>query len=135
DKQKRATVDVNQKLSDTSAFRLNAMGQNSRVPGRDHAKNKGWAVAPSLAFGMNTPTRAILSYEHVDQNNRPDGGVPTIGLPGSSNAAAPRANPSNYYGVLNDFEKVNGDMLTARIEHDFAPGLSLRNITRMAKVK
>ena len=135
DKQKRATVDLNRQLSETSAFRLNAMVQNSGVPGRDHVKNKGFALAPSLAFGLNTPTRTFLAYEHVDQDNRPDGGVPTIGLSGSANAAAPRANRNNYYGVMSDFEKVNGDMFTARVEHDFAPGLTLRNTTRIAKVK
>ena len=143
DEQKRATVDLNRKLSETSAFRINAMAQDSGVPGRDTVKNKGWAFAPSFAFGLNTPTRTFLSLEHVEQRNRPDFAVPTVGLPGYYNAALtargivpPRkVNPQNFYGSTSDFENVNGDMVTARIEHDISPGTILRNTTRIAKVQ
>lgn len=143
DKQKRATVDLNRKLNESSAFRINAMAQDSGMPGRDVAKNKGWAFAPSFAFGLNTPTRTFLSLEHIEQRNRPDFGVPTVGLPGYYNAALAakgivppsKVNPKNFYGSTSDFENVNGDMVTARIEHDISPGTILRNTTRIAKVQ
>src|SRR5690606_21376743 len=56
DDYRRATIDINQNLSDDSsiegtAFRLNAMGQEAGVAGRDITESKQWAVAPSLAFG------------------------------------------------------------------------------------
>ena len=63
------------------------------MAGRDEVKNKRWAVAPSLAFGLNTPTRVFLDYLHVEQNNVPDGGVPTIGLPGYSTPTIPGRAP------------------------------------------
>ncbi|MES2532824.1 MAG: catecholate siderophore receptor Fiu [Pseudomonadota bacterium] len=140
---KRATLDLNRKLGETSAFRLNAMAQDKGTAGRDEVKTKGWGVAPSLAFGIGTATRTTLSYEHVDQDNRPDGGVPTVGLPGYYNAALanagvtsiPRPDRDNFYGAYSDFEKVEGDSLTGRIEHDLAPGMTLRNTTRAAKVR
>ncbi|RZI96758.1 MAG: TonB-dependent siderophore receptor, partial [Rubrivivax sp.] len=134
--QKRGTIDINRTLSETSAIRFNAMAQDSGVPGRDAVQNKGLSFAPTLALGLNTPTRTFLSYEHVDQNNRPDGGVTTLGLP-SYTTIPGQARPSrdNYYGSLSDFEKVDGDMLTARIEHDLAPGSTLRNTTRVARVR
>jgi len=83
-KQKRATADVNQVINADSgtAFRLNALVQDSGNAARDVVENKRWAVAPSLAFGLNGPTRFYLNYLHVKQDNIPDGGVLTIGLPG-----------------------------------------------------
>ena len=33
-----------------------------------------WAFAPSLALGLNSPTRTYLYYLHVEQDNLPDGG-------------------------------------------------------------
>lgn len=81
---KRVTGDFNRVLNESGsmAFRLNVMKQDSGVVGRDYVENKGWGVAPSIAFGLNTPTRVILQYQHIDQKNRPDGGLPTIGLDG-----------------------------------------------------
>lgn len=140
---RRATVDLNRKLGDTLAMRLNLMTQDRGTAGRDHVQHEGWGFAPSVAFGLGTATRTVLGYEHVEQDNRPDGGLPTVGLPGYYNAALanagitdiPRPDRSNYYGSTSDFEKVRGDSLTARIEHDFAPGTTLRNTTRVAKVR
>jgi len=83
-KQKRATADVNQVINAESgaAFRLNALVQDSGNAARDVVENKRWAVAPSFAFGLNGPTRFYLNFLHVKQDNIPDGGVLTIGLPG-----------------------------------------------------
>src|SRR5471030_916148 len=57
--QKRATADLNKVINaDTgTAFRLNLLYQDSGNPARDVVKNKRWAIAPSVAFGLNGPTR------------------------------------------------------------------------------
>ncbi len=144
----RASVDLNRVLSatDGTAFRLNAVGLDTGVDGRDVVKNKRWGIAPSIAFGLNTPTRLTLNYLHVQQNNTPDGGVPTVGLPGYTtpdalaygsrrtflNTAA-KVNPRNFYGTTSDFDDVTADMLTVRFEHDFSPNLTVRNTTRYGK--
>ena len=47
-------------------------------------KNERYGVAPSAAFGLGTDNRLYLNYLHVTQHNTPDGGIPTIGLPGYS---------------------------------------------------
>lgn len=142
----RITADLNRGFGDgSSAFRLNLMEQNGGVAGRDWVKNKSIGVAPSLAFGLNTPTRVVLSYLYTQQDNRPDGGVPTVGLPGynfvSTNAAqrqagltAPAVDSSNFYGSVRDFDEVDAHMFTARVEHDFAPGVTLRNTFRYGKM-
>ena len=151
-KQKRATADWNRVLdSDTgTALRLNLMTQDSGDPARDEVKNKRWAFAPTVTFGIGKPTRITASYLHVDQDNVPDGGVPTIGLPGYStpdtitktnpvirtflNGAA-KVDPKNFYGSTADYNKVKADMGTLRIDHDFSPTLQIQNTTRYGKTK
>ncbi|HEX3140109.1 MAG TPA: catecholate siderophore receptor Fiu [Rhizobacter sp.] len=141
DQRIRATADLNKPLDlgiPGSALRLNVMAQDYGVPGRDEVENKSFGFAPSLAFGLGTPTRAYFNYLYVKQNNVPDGGVSTFGMPGYVLATATPANragaavdPSNYYGSLGDYNDVTVNMFTAKIEHEFAPGIVLRNTTRM----
>ncbi|MES2311159.1 MAG: catecholate siderophore receptor Fiu [Pseudomonadota bacterium] len=140
---KRATADWNQTLGSHSAFRLNVMGQDSGVPGRDKVENNRWGIAPSLAFGLQTPTRVYLDFLHVKQSNVPDGGVPTIGLPGYSSpdssrrflANAARVDPENFYGTDSDHDDVQADMFTAIVEHDFSPDVTLHNTTRWGRTR
>jgi catecholate siderophore receptor len=145
DSQKRATADVNTVLNAERgiALRLNAMAQDSDAPGREVVNNKRWAVAPSLGFGLNGATRVYLDYLHVDQDNVPDGGVPTIGLPGYTSpdptrpflsSAAP-VDPNNFYGSNSDFDKVKANMATIRVEHEFAPNMRLSNVSRYGRTK
>jgi catecholate siderophore receptor len=150
---KRGSVDWNKSLSSANgigaAFRLNAVVEDAGVAGRDFVKNKREAIAPSIALGLNSPTRIFLDYLHVKQNNIPDGGVPTVGLPGYTNPDATaitrglarrtylnyaqRVDSSNFYGTSSDFDNVTADMFTARIEHDLTPDITIRNTTRYGK--
>ncbi|ULU24864.1 catecholate siderophore receptor Fiu [Dyella terrae] len=139
--QRRVTADWNQAVSNTSAFRLNVMGQDSGVPGRDQVENNRWGVAPSFAFGLGTATRVYVDYMHIKQNNVPDGGVPTIGLPGYSSpdpkrpflGNAPEVDSSNFYGTTADHDHVTADMFTTRIEHDFNDQLAVHNTFRWGR--
>lgn len=138
---KRATADWNQTTGENSAFRLNVMGQESGVPGRDKVEVNRWGVAPSLAFGLKTPTRVYLNLLHVSQNNLPDGGVLTIGLPGYSSpdsdrpfvtGAAP-VDPRNFYGTTSDHDNVKADMFTVIVQHDFSLDMAVHNTTRWGR--
>lgn len=134
----RLSADINQAINGDTAFRLNVMGQDGGVEGRDVVKNKGWAIAPSIAFGLDTPTRLYLYSQHVRQRNVPDGGIPTIGMKGFYNADsilnnAPRVDRENFYGNINDHEDVDADLFTAKIESDLADNLKFTNITRSGK--
>jgi catecholate siderophore receptor len=155
DNRYRATADLNRKLDlgiPGSAFRLNLMNQNYDTPGRDDVKNKRWGVAPSLSFGLGTPTRTSLNYLHLEQQNTPDGGVPTygkneypftatrnVGVPPvtviDQIGRGPAVDSSNYYGVKGDHDNVTVDMFTVRVEHDIAPGTTIRNTTRIGQSK
>jgi len=139
DSQQRASADWNQSLGATSALRLNAMWQDSDQPGRDHVNNSRWGIAPSLAFGLGTNTRYILNLLYVDQQNVPDGGVPTLGLPGWTPQptleplAGHPVNPENFYGTRADHDDVTAKMATFRIEHDFSDSVRLTNTARWGR--
>jgi len=139
DGQKRATADWNTKLSSSSALRVNAMWQDSDVPGRDHVNNSRWGIAPSLGFGLDGNTRLWLDLLYVKQDNVPDGFVPTIGLPywtpqpGLENLAGHPVDPSNFYGTHDDHENVTAQMATLRFEHDFSDTLKISNTLRWGK--
>lgn len=104
---RRGTLDVNQVIGDTTAVRLNVMGENARCRTRQ-SQNERYGVAPSVAFGLGTANRLYLNYLHVTQHNTPDGGIPTIGLPGYSA-------PSAGTAALNHSGKVDTHNFTARI--------------------
>ena len=138
---RRATVDVNRKISDDIAVRLNVVGQDGGVAGRDQVKNQKWGVAPSIAFGLGTPTRITLFTQHIFQDNTPDGGVSAVGVSGWRNATldaagvvADRVPISTYYGLDSDYEKIDGNTFSARVEHDIKPGYTFSNISRYSRV-
>lgn len=60
---RRLTLDTNRVLAGgKAAMRLNLMGHDSDVAGRDTIFKRRWGVAPSLALGLNSPTRVTLSF-------------------------------------------------------------------------
>jgi catecholate siderophore receptor len=126
---RRTTADVNQPLTALGsgvALRVNAMWQDTGIAGRDVVENGSWAVAPTLAIGVGTSTRAILSYQHVEQDN-----VPDYGLPWAAFEATPQGDQTAFYGLRDyDFEDIDSDIGTLRLEHDVRPGFTLRNVTR-----
>jgi len=139
DGQERATADWNVALGATSALRLNAMWQDSDVPGRDRINNSRRGIAPSLGFGLGTDTRVFLNLLYVEQDNVPDGFVPTLGLPywvpqpGLERLAGHPVDPENYYGSPADHDDVTAKMATLVFEHDFSDALKLSNTLRWGK--
>ena len=141
--QKRATADWNEAMGEHAAFRLNVMDQDSGVPGRDNVKNDRRGIAPSLAFGLGTPTTVYLDFLHVTQDNVPDGGVPTIGLPGYSSpdparpflSDAPAVDPSNFYGTAADHDHVEADMATLIVHHEFSGSAALHDTLRWGRTR
>lgn len=140
---RRGTLDYNQAINDNAAFRLNLMGEKTHDAGRDNVENERYGVAPSLALGLDTPTRLYLNYLHVRQNNTPDGGIPTVGLPGYSAPSekydalnhSGKVDTNNFYGTDSDFDKSTTDSGTIRFEHDLTDNTTIRNITRWSRVK
>ena len=123
----RVTVDSNVPLPG-AALRVAAMYTSADVPGRDVVHNGGWGVAPSLSFGIGKPSRFTLAYQHHEQDNIPDYGLPWAALEGGQ-----EVDQSNFYGLEGyDYEDITGDVATATFEHDWSGGWTLRNISRWA---
>ncbi|MGC4073359.1 MAG: TonB-dependent siderophore receptor [Nibricoccus sp.] len=134
DARTRATIDVNETLANSpvkgTAFRLNALWQDGGVAGREIAENNRWAVAPSLAIGLGTPTRVSLAYEHFQQNKLPEFGVPSPAVPDVLPTNWGTAiEPDNFYGLYSDYDDVKSDSVNLRVEHDIRSDLRLSNQT------
>jgi len=140
----RGTLDINRKINETTGIRLNAMGHSADIPGRNGPDNKRWGIAPTVTFGMGTPTEVTLSWQHLQTDSMPDGGVPYL----YSNAAMAKlaggstvrpsygSNSANWYGMNNrDYQKEKSDLFTASVEHKFTDTNKIRNSLRYSKSK
>jgi len=133
----RATADVNQPIEGLpgAAFRVNAMWTQADTPGRDAVENQRWGIAPSLAFGLGTPTRTTVSFSRLDQDNVPDYGLPwvpaaNVPLAAYANKPAP-VDFDSFYGLTDrDYEKTVTDLATVEVGHDFNDSMSLRSLVR-----
>ncbi len=134
----RGTVDVNEQLGEHSALRLNGLYHSSDTPGRDEVNQERWGIAGSLAFGLGTDTRLTLNYQHINENNLPDWGLPFVNGAAAGVLGGPGTPPpvsfDNFYGNLGtDYEDVQQDSFTAIFEHDFSKNVRLRNVTRYSR--
>ena len=143
---KRLTADVSRAFGSSGAFRINALASDGSMKGSRALDRESKAIAPTVAWGLGTPTRLYLFSQHIRQDNVPDGGIPSVGVEGfwndlkatGNNAAllnAPRVDRNNWYGLNGDYEKIDADMMTAKIEHELAPKTTLTNTTRYGKSK
>jgi len=128
--QSRGTADVNQPLDalgvSGAALRVNAMWTNGGVAGNDEQHNRSWGVAPSLALGLGAPTQLVLSYERSEQNNLPAYGLSTFD-------SIPTVDTRHFFGLPSiDFERVNADRASARIDHQHGVIHFRDQLTRVA---
>ena len=137
DQTRRYVLDVNRQfLDDSAAFRLNLMSHEQNVAGRDAVNYDRWGVAPSLTFGLGTPTRVNLSYYHMESNDLPDSGIP-YGYGSATTTTHVHDKPtdggdsSNFYGLKDrDFRKTRADISTISVEHDLNDSMTLKNTLR-----
>ncbi len=136
----RGALDLNTSLArlglgERTAFRLNLLTHNAGVAGRNVVENNRWGVAPSLAFGLGTPTRLTLSYYKLRQDNISDYGIPWVTAT-SNSLAAYRDQPApvpreTFYGFRDrDREVLDQDTATIRFDHSFSDSAQLRNQLR-----
>src|SRR3546814_7269908 len=64
---KRATADINYRVNDLIAFRINGMWHDQDVAGRDAIWQKRWGIAPSVTIGVDGPTKLTRSEEHTSE--------------------------------------------------------------------
>lgn len=129
DQTKRLTLDSNWALTDEVALRINLMHHDANVAGRKVVDLERKGIAAALAIGLNTATRANVSFYHMESDDMPDLGLP-FGGAASTLRTPPRVDRDTFYGLKNrDFRKQNSDQIRLALEHDFDHGFTLRNTT------
>jgi catecholate siderophore receptor len=123
----RLTADVNREIPGVpgAAVRLNLMVDENGIAGRNEAGYRRFGIAPSIAFGLGTPTRVFINYFHMQEYDTPD-----YGLPWFYGAPAP-VSRTTFYGFKDkDYLRANVDVITGRIEHEFNDAISFRSQVR-----
>ena len=106
----RVTGDLNQPLSDTSAFRVSIMAQDVHST-RDVMQNKDYGIAPTLRLGIGTPTEVTLSAFLTHNTDMPDYGLPPV------NGKPADVDRHNFYGVTDDRTFQDVAEFSARVQH------------------
>lgn len=135
----RGTIDINKRLGETTAVRINALAHGSDIVDRDHVFSNRFGFAPSIGFGIGTPTTLNLSYFYQHTERRPDYGVPmVVPPPGLSGGAIGRPVTefgiprSTYYGKSTDEDISDVHILTSRFRHEANNWLTITNDTRVS---
>ena len=138
----RTTADLNQKLGSadswlgSSALRLNVLWEDGGVSGRDYVSRNNKSIAPSVALGLNSATRVTGAVQMTRQDNLPDYGIPGSAwsetqLTPTTVIATHPVDQENYFGSVSpDFDEVEQESYTGRVEHDLNSMTTLRNQTR-----
>jgi len=132
----RALVDLNRKLDDTTAVRLNLMKSSTGVEGRDLIHSERWGAAASIGLGLGTDTSLIATYLHQDDRRRPDYGIIIVQPPGQITAQPASeydvgVERSSYLGFRADTDRAKVDMLTLRFNDRLADGLTITSDSRL----
>ncbi len=123
--QKRATIDVGNKLNDTAAWRLNAMAE-SADSFRNGATLDRFAVNPTASFTLGEQTLLTLGFEFLSDSRTADRGFPSF------NGAPFNANSSTFFGNAGQSRASSSvEGAYAVIEHDLGNGMQLKNTLRV----
>jgi len=119
---KRFTTDLNQRLSDKVALRLNGLYERSGSF-RDFVNLERYGFSPTATFLINSTTSARFAFEHFQDRRIADRGIPSF-------QGKPVDIPiSTYFGNPNDSRvKANVNLLSASFDHQVGK-LSIHNRT------
>lgn len=141
----RGTIDTNLPLGQTAALRINLMGAQGDVPGRNSVDYDKWGAAISLGAGIGTDSSMVFSYYHLTSNQMPDYGIPlfTKLVPSATSTAPVRPRSasgildvpySSFYGLKDrDYLTNTVDSFTFKAEHRFSDFATIRNVSRFAE--
>ena len=124
--QRRATLDWEQRFSDTLAGRLNVMAEDANS-WRDAYWMRRSGINPVLAARLSRDTRLTLGLEHFQDDRLDDRGIPSWnGKPVSTGRGTFFGNPDE------SISRIRMDAASAALEHDLGEGRSISNRTRYA---
>lgn len=121
----RASADINKKLSDNVAIRLNAVKMDGGST-RDVVENETEGVAPSITFRPYENGEITLSHFFLKTHITPDYGVPF-------HNRKPLDVPKNtFYGFSDDYEDNQVNITTLVYTHKFSKDTEFRSVLRRA---
>ncbi|WP_198079274.1 TonB-dependent receptor [Acinetobacter calcoaceticus] len=127
--QRRAEVDVNEKVAENVKIRLTGAVEDSDGY-RDQAFLKRQAVAPSLQWDITDKTKLLIQADYLHDNRLADQGFPTDPITGKP----VKTNPKTFYGALNGKEVGDVDTeissQTISLDHDFNDNLKYHGAVR-----
>lgn len=132
----RGTIDSNLPLGETAALRLNLMGAQGDVPGRDAVDYDKWGLGLSLGAGLGTPSSMIFSYYHLTSDQMPDYGIPLFTKIQSrtTDSGVLDVPYSSFYGLkARDYLTNTVDAFTFKAEHRLSDFATIRNVSRYAE--
>lgn len=132
----RGTIDSNLPLGETAALRINLMGAQGDVPGRDAVDYDKWGLGLSLGAGLGTPSSMIFSYYHLTSDQMPDYGIPLFTKIQSrtTDSGVLDVPYSSFYGLkARDYLTNTVDAFTFKAEHRLSDFATIRNVSRYAE--
>jgi catecholate siderophore receptor len=128
---KRVAVDVGNAITPTVAARFNAVYENTDSY-RDFVTIQRYGLNPTMTWQPTDSTRVKLGYEYFHDDRTTDRGIPS--QLGTGTPLRPyRADPSTFFGNPDlNHARVDANIATAVVEHDFESGLKVRNASRYA---
>ncbi len=124
---RRAEVDLGDRVNEKLSLRLNTMYQKSGSY-RDSVGFERYGFNPTATADLSDDTKLQVGYEHFDDARTTDRGIP------SQNGAPYKTNASTFFGNPN--ENVSNTKINSFygiITHDFDSTLQLKNHTRYTK--
>ena len=123
--QLRSTADLGNKLGDSAAWRLNAMAETADSF-RDGVDMKRYGINPTFTWTPGAQTSLTLGLEHVRDERTADRGIP------SRNGLPFETGRGTFFGNAGQSEaRSTVDSASAVLDHEFGPGLQLRNSLRL----
>ncbi len=132
----RGTIDSNLPLGETAALRINLMGAQGDVPGRDAVDYDKWGLGLSLGAGLGTPSSMVFSYYHLTSDQMPDYGIPLFTKIQSrtTDSGVLDVPYSSFYGLkARDYLTNTVDAFTFKAEHRLSDFATVRNVSRYAE--
>ena len=118
---RRATVDLNEQVSDKVAVRLNALYHENEVNGRKAVHGDRWGVAASAKLGVDGPSQLSLDYYHLESSELPDYGIPyaRTTVNGVVYGTMLTGHDDEFYGLKSrDFRNTSADISTLRFQQE-----------------
>ncbi|OTG57933.1 TonB-dependent siderophore receptor [Acinetobacter sp. ANC 4204] len=138
DNYQRITLDGNKDFGNGIAARVAVMGHHNEKAGqKDGAEYARVGIAPSITFGLDSDTRATLSYYYLKSDDTPDSGVPYWNSSNNTATGKPlNVKQGIYYGWKDrDFQKQENQIGTIKLEHDLTENLTISNTAMYTKSK